>query len=336
MSTLIGLSLALLSVLFARDWSNFWENLIRYLVFSHVIGGMAAMLIPPLALRLCRMGVWRRWPLFIAALAALGASGAFVSCCVLVLVGLEDPARFRAILIGSSALASLITIIVGSATNVVMTLRGRLERTTLDLRTQQLERERVLKLAAEARLGALQSRLQPHFLFNTMNSILALIEEDPRAAQQMLERLSHLLRFALDAQARSVIPLREELRLVEDYLEIERTRFGSRLRFRIDVPPELGTCEVPPYSLQTLVENSVKYAVSPRRDGGEVVVSARRDGDRLRLEVGDDGPGFSRAEFAPGHGLDTLEQRLTAVYGERGSLTLENGTGARVQVTVPA
>jgi LytS/YehU family sensor histidine kinase len=177
--------------------------------------------------------------------------------------------------------------------------------------------------------------VRPHFLFNALNSAIALIPEDPKRAEDVLERLSGLLRFSLDAQAR-VVPLDEELRVVVDYLEIERVRFGDRLAYEIDVAEELRAHEVPAFAIQTLVENSVKYAVSPRKQGARITVSARRAENRIAIEVADDGPGFAGAVWIPGHGLDGLRARLEALYGKAARLVAPGpGTGARVTIELP-
>ena len=124
-----------------------------------------------------------------------------------------------------------------------------------------------------------------------------------------------------------------------DYLEIERTRFGGRLRFTIDAPAELGAIEIPAYSLQTLVENSMKHAIAPRRDGGTISIRVRREEDALVAEVSDDGPGFSSAALRAGHGLDMLEQRLEALYGAAASIeiaTPEKGASVRFRLPMAA
>ena len=239
-------------------------------------------------------------------------------------------------LIKAFAFGVLITLMMGAAAHTIETLKARVQATTLQLRTHQLERERALKLAAEARFESLQSRLQPHFLFNTINSILALLREDAPRAEEMLERLARLLRFALDSQQAPVVRLSEELRLVTDYLQIEHARFGDRLRFTIDSPAELGPVEIPAYALQTLVENCMKHAIAPRRDGGAIRVRVAREDDSLVAEVSDDGPGFSGDALRAGHGLDMLEQRLEALYGAEASIEIAAPpTGACVRFRLP-
>ncbi len=138
----------------------------------------------------------------------------------------------------------------------------------------------------------------------------------------MVERLSALLRFSLDSSERNTVPLADEVKIVTDYLQIERVRFGDRLRFGIEIPGNLSMIEVPPFCLQTLVENSVKYAVSGTRAGAELRVKAEADGQSVKLSVSDDGPGFAADAIRAGHGLDNLQARLSALYGDRATLDL--------------
>jgi two-component system, LytTR family, sensor histidine kinase AlgZ len=210
--------------------------------------------------------------------------------------------------------------------------RQRLKTTTLELKTRELERERADKLATEARLSSLESRVHPHFLFNALNSISSLIREDPARAERLIERMASLLRYTLDAHRMGVVSLRQELKIVSDYVEIEQARFGSRLRFLVDCPPELTEYELPAMSVQTLVENSVKFAVSLRREGASVTVGAARTGDVLRVTVSDDGPGFTPADILTGHGLDLLQSRLEMLFGSSAGLEFE---GNKVFIRVP-
>jgi len=184
---------------------------------------------------------------------------------------------------------------------------------------------------AQARLSSLESRLRPHFLFNTLNSIMALIPDDPAAAERVTQKFAALLRYSLDATGRSTVRLEQELRVATDYLEIEKTRFGERLHYTIDVPETLMQCEVPPFSLQTLVENSVKYG------GSEVHVSARNGNGRLLLRVWDSGNGFPDQPCLPaGHGLRNLQERLDTLWGPKAAVEFpREGAGTTVQISLP-
>jgi len=237
---------------------------------------------------------------------------------------------------GSFKLAAFLTIVAGVSFGIYTRLRQRLEETTLELRTKELERERAVKLATEAQLASLESRIHPHFLFNTLNSISSLIPEDPARAERLVEQMAALLRFSLDANESGLVPLERELKIVGDYLEIERARFGDRLRYQIDVPAELNQSQIPPLALQTLVENSVKYAIAPDRAGGEIRITAARSNGACRLEVSDSGPAFRLESSPAGHGLDNLKGRLSTLFGSQAALTLERAGGRnKLTLSVP-
>jgi LytS/YehU family sensor histidine kinase len=227
-------------------------------------------------------------------------------------------------------------MIVGSFIITYESMKAQLQQTNLDLRTKELERERALKLATEARLSSLESRIHPHFLFNTLNSISSLIQEDPQRAERLIERIAALLRFSLDSGQAGLVPLHQEMKIVRDYLEIERARFGDRLRFEVDVPAELDHLEVPPLSIQTLVENSVKFAVAPRREGGAIRISAAKTASRIELNVWDDGPGFTIDSVIAGHGLDNLQARLLTLFNMEAALGMERtASGMLVRISMP-
>src|SRR5919106_582008 len=150
---------------------------------------------------------------------------------------------------------------------------------------------------AEARLQSLQSQLHPHFLFNTLHTISALMHRDTEAADAMLARLSDLLRLTLERLGVQEIPLKEELEFLEKYLEIERTRFGDRLTVDMQIEPEALDVSVPNLILQPLVENAIRHGIATRVGGGRLQIVARRTGDRLWLMVRDNGPGLPAAKL---------------------------------------
>jgi two-component system, LytTR family, sensor kinase len=200
------------------------------------------------------------------------------------------------------------------------------------LRTLQLETR-----LAEAQLQALQRQLHPHFLFNTLNGISALMHRDVLAADRMLVRLSDLLRMALDRRSAQEVPLTNDLEFLGKYLEIEQARFGDRLAVRFDIDPETLDALVPNLLLQPLVENSVRHAVAARSEGGFVEVIARRTGDVLELKVRDNGPGLpkERAPSPPrGVGLANTRSRLEHLYGASQRLQFSETPGGGLTVTV--
>jgi len=208
---------------------------------------------------------------------------------------------------------------------------------TIELRTRQVEQERANKLVVEARLSSLESRIHPHFLFNTLNSIAALIPTDPKRAEDIVSKLASLLRFSLNANHSSLVPLEQEIKVVHDYLEIESTRFGTRLRYQITVPQSLGSVKVPPLALQSLVENSVKHVAAQRNEETTIQVSGWRANGRVQLEVADDGPGFSLASISPEHGLGNLSARLQLLFADAGQLDVTHENGKTVaRISFPA
>ncbi|NTX17374.1 histidine kinase [Myxococcus sp. CA056] len=274
----------------------------------------------------------------LAACAVITAVMMTVATVTLAGLGAFPTSELRQHLFVDGGIGLVLSLPAGVCTFVYSRMAGRIHGRDARVREAEALRERAEWLEAEARFDSLSARLQPHFLFNTLNSIATLVREDPRAAEAMVERLASVLRSSLDAGAGRHVPLLRELDLVSDYLELERVRLGARLRCSLDVQPGLERFAVPPFAVQTLVENAVKYAVSPRREGGEVRVSVRADACRVYLEVRDDGPGIEGPP-PPGHGLDMLTRRLVSSYGaEDAGLSIargEGGVGACVRVWLP-
>jgi signal transduction histidine kinase len=190
----------------------------------------------------------------------------------------------------------------------------------------EIERLRLTAHVKEAELRALKSQVNPHFIFNSLNSLRALIDENPPRAREAVTQLAHLLRYSLQSGQLETVPFESELRAVHDYLALEQVRHEERLRVRLDVDPETLTLPIPPMLLQTLVENAVKYGISVLPEGGEVAVIARREADSLRLQVTNpgalaDAPARHTAA-STGVGLRNAADRLRLLFGERASLQL--------------
>jgi two-component system LytT family sensor kinase len=191
-----------------------------------------------------------------------------------------------------------------------------------ELRAAQLEAN-----LARAQLQNLRLQLQPHFLFNALNTISATMYEDPATADEMLGALSDLLRSSLKTVRTDEVPLREELDLLDRYLAILRARFGERLAVSIEADPAAADALVPSLLLQPLVENAIRHGSAEKDGGGAVAVRARRDGPRLILEVEDDGPGDARRNGArsEGIGLAATAERLRILYGASQTFTAGDG-----------
>ncbi len=192
---------------------------------------------------------------------------------------------------------------------------------------------------ALARLNALRMQLEPHFLFNALNSISSLVRRDPDGAERMLARLGDFLRLTLDDSMPQEVELRQELTFLERYLDIERVRFCDRLSVVLDVPADLLDARVPYLILQPLVENAIRHGLARRAGPGVISVRATRHDTRLVLEVEDDGPGFSSdVPLAKlGVGLANMRARLRQLHGEAARLAAESRAeqGARVTITLP-
>jgi two-component system, LytTR family, sensor kinase len=193
---------------------------------------------------------------------------------------------------------------------------------------------------AQAQLRALKMQLHPHFLFNALHTITALVHEDPELAERTIARLSELLRLFLANSAIHEVPLGEELRILDLYLEIERTRFENRLSVQFDVPPDLREAMVPSLVLQPLIENSIRHGIGKRSAPGRIFVSAERYDDTLLLRVVDNGAGLQESgkySSQIGMGLAITRGRLESLYAEKQSLVLRNVQtgGAEVRITLP-
>jgi len=192
------------------------------------------------------------------------------------------------------------------------------------------------RAAIEAQLSALQARTNPHFFFNSLNTVASLIPVDPNLAERTLERIADLLRYTLSATSARTVPLQRELEIVQDYLAIQKARFGERLSVSIELDTELSTQQVPPLCLQPLVENAILHGLH-ERPTGRVDIRAYRRESVLVLEVQDDGPGPSAsAHQGTRTSIHELEQRLLLVFGKSASCRLctaeEGGCLARIEI----
>jgi len=196
------------------------------------------------------------------------------------------------------------------------------------------------RLLMQARLDALTSQINPHFLFNTLNSISTLIRMDPDRARAMLQKLSRILRRRLKNQEHFT-PLRDELEFIEDYLSIEIVRFGDKLKIAREIDPMVSDMLVPSMLLQPLVENSIRHGLAGKLEGGTVTLRARRKGHWLTIEIEDDGVGIPEDELAgigaKGIGVSNVRERLKVLYNQNYRMKIDSqpGRGTRIEIEVP-
>ena len=205
-----------------------------------------------------------------------------------------------------------------------------------ELRLERLERN-----FSEARLNALRMQLEPHFLFNALNTISSQVERDPKLARGMIEHLGDLLRLSLESKDRQEIPLAEEMAFLEHYLAIQKIRFGDNLRIETQIAPEVKYASVPCLFVQPLVENAIRHGISRRASGGTVIVSAHQIGDRLDIRVLDDGVGLPAGwtlENSGGVGLSVTRQRVAGLYPDGETCFAVNrraNGGTEVEISLP-
>jgi sensor histidine kinase YesM len=258
------------------------------------------------------------------------AVGCLMAQTLLMEIGFVVPRYFWQEYLHTLRVAMPLALVFGLGALVHGSLRERVQRVEAELHEKEAAEERAQKLAVEARLRSLESRIHPHFLFNTLNSISSLTAADPAQAEKIVGRLASLLRASLDTSHQPLIPLRQELAMVESYVDIERVRFSGKLNGTVDVPAELQETKVPPMSVQLLVENAVKHGITPQSGGGEFLIKACVENGNVRIEVRDTGPGFDLSAIPAGHGLDNLVERLDALFGAKARLNVFRRDGYSV------
>lgn len=215
-----------------------------------------------------------------------------------------------------------------------------LRRSQQQLREKE-QREAELRLHTnQMELAILKAQLNPHFLFNTLNSINALVGSDPEAARRVLAQLAEVLRYSLESDRRALVPLAEELRFVETYLAIEKARFGKRLQVAMEIDESIKPLLVPPMILQPLAENAVKHGLASKEDGGELLLRVLRQNEHLEFEVADNGVGtngtFDNDALHRGRGLHNTDLRLRKMFGDSSALQISHGKdGFRVRFKIP-
>jgi two-component system, LytTR family, sensor histidine kinase AlgZ len=326
-------------IVYAVNPTRSAHDLLQSLVFTFVYANLTSILAGVILGWLTEKAVVRGvspWKIAIPGVLVFAAAGCLLAQSLLAAAGFSASPHFWLDYYHTLRFAVPLALVFGLGAMTHAMLLTRVQTMERELHEKQIAGERSRKLAAETRLRSLESWIHPHFLFNTLNSISALIAIDPARAEQTVGRLATLLRASLDTSSNSLIPLDQEIAMVDSYLDIERVRLGDNLRARVEVPPELRETKVPPMSVQSLVENAVKHGITPQTEGGNLVVIARDDAAGVCVEVADSGPGFDLANLSAGHGLDKLVQRLDALFGDRARLTVLRRDGySVVQMVLP-
>jgi signal transduction histidine kinase len=336
-----GFSMYRFNILFWKPSASLWEE-VRLPLINYLIFATFTPLLLQISLRYpIERSNWRwRSPMYAAGTVIFAAGHALVRMLVYPVI---DPMTKYAFPVGWSLFGRLflynffddciaVYLPIIAIAHVLWYYHEFRDR---DLRTSKLETR-----LAQAQLDALKSQLQPHFLFNTLHSISSLMLTNVQAADTMLVRLSDLLRMSLENNTVQETALNREMQFVNGYLEIEKMRFGDRLQFRCNVDPDTLDARVPHLLLQPLVENAIRHGISHRVEGGEVWITAMRRNDELHIEVGDNGPGFSRNSqwnAKQGLGLNATRERLRIFYRDHQSFGIQSapGRGTTVSIHLP-
>jgi two-component system, LytTR family, sensor kinase len=264
---------------------------------------------------------------------ALAGAGFFLASGILewllgVATGMTAPNQFWSTLltecVGTRLLAFLAIVMLGWSSRYFALYR-----------TRHLDASELEARLAKTHLQVLKMQLQPHFLFNTLNTIAELVHTDPEAADQMITRLGRLLRLSLDHASHQVVPLRQEADFLRVYADIEQVRFQDRLQVVWDLAPETLDAAVPTLLWQPVLENAIRHGVTPLAGRGRIVIASRREGEDLVLEIGDNGQGLPPGG-APreGVGLRNVRERVAQLYGRRAQFSLAPAVGGGTLATL--
>jgi LytS/YehU family sensor histidine kinase len=205
------------------------------------------------------------------------------------------------------------------------------------LEKQVREIESLKRLHIEARFAILQSKVNPHFLFNTLNTILALIYKNPKKVESVILNLSEIYRRVLNLPENEAISLEKEINLVKTYLEIEKVRFNKRLQYDLSIAQGLNQFYIPPLIIQTLVENAVIHGISPKKEGGKIQIKANQNDNNIEIIVSDNGAGMKKQQRFTGFGLHCVQERLKLFYKNNALFEITNPDqgGTKIRMLLP-
>ena len=335
------------NTLFALAFSAIWlafapgVPVARMLAINFVIAhciGYSIQVLFAVVLKLAPISPRRSFAIRAVYFSAIPLVGVYVGYWIAsVLLGWSDLQAILLTVRGALGIA-LISLILSGIVFAILLPRERAARAQMRIAQEEVRVAAAEKETAIARMQLLEAQVEPHFLYNTMAHVVALVDTEPATAKRMLECLIALLRSNASA-GNGGGTLQAQVDHLGAYLDILALRMGPRLTWTINVAPDLRLLPLPPMLLQPVVENAVKHGLEPKVEGGNIGIAARRDGDRLVLSVTDTGLGFSekRTGDSTGLGLANLRSRLATAFGARASLTIEDNTpvGARVTIALP-
>lgn len=306
------------------------------LLFGNVVGLTVYVCSVALYPVLRNLSPWVRWGLLGVGLLAGSAAGTAAVVWRFLFFVLSDTRQALAVF----SLNAVLALLVGGIAHAYEGMRWRLAESLREVEEVRLVEAQLHEHAAKAELAALQARINPHFFFNTLNTISALLAEDPAKADEVVQTLAELFRYTFKAAHAGAVRLAEELEFVDGYLAVEKARFGDRLRVEWTIDPAARGTRIPGLILQPLVENAVAHGIAPVPGGGTVRIGAHLDGDQLVVEVEDDGAGLRRSGDAlvrEDHGLGNVRRRIATATGGRGTLELapsRTGRGTVARITL--
>lgn len=232
-------------------------------------------------------------------------------------------------------ITSSLAVVFGFVTYAFISIQHKLNRTARKLAEKELNEQKLINLRTRAELEALRAKVNPHFFFNTLNSIASLIPEDPIKAEELVEKLSHLFRYTLDASNNDLVRLKNELEFVQEYLDVEKVRLADRLEYEIEMEEALAGLKIPSMLLQPLVENSIRHGISPLKEGGKISIHCYSNGDQHIIKVKDSGKGFDPQLKSEGFGLRGVKERLSLLYGPDSRLEIHSHEGVEMIIVLP-
>jgi two-component system LytT family sensor kinase len=228
--------------------------------------------------------------------------------------------------------SGVVVIVVGTIIYFYHAQKGRMETR---LKEKELDMAKMVHLKTQAELQTLQSKINPHFLYNSLNSIASLIHEDADKAEDMTLKLSKLFRYSINSQQENMASVKDEMEIVNTYLDIEKVRFGDRIKFLMHTSEDVAGLQIPRFLIQPLVENALKHGLNNKADNGILQVSINREGNNIGISIADNGMPFPD-DMNMGYGLQSTYDKLGLLYGDNYSIQLINSPQKHIKITIPA